>query len=73
MLFLLFLILAVPGYWVVNSLLGYSTIDTSSGLALLKSAKGVERVTIIDGNQVVQVRRLNRDYVRAPRIAGESE
>ena len=71
-LFLLFLILAVPGYWVVNSLLGYSTIDTSSGLALLKSAKGVERVTIIDGNQVVQVR-LNRDYVRAPRIAGESE
>lgn len=39
-LFLLFLILAVPGYWVVNSLLGYSTIDTSSGLALLKSAKG---------------------------------
>ncbi len=71
-LFLLFLILAVPGYWVVNSLLGYSTIDTSSGLALLKSAKGVERVTIIDGNQVVQVR-LNRDYVQAPRIAGESE
>ena len=37
-LFLLFLILAVPGYWVVNSLLGYSTIDTSSGLALLNAA-----------------------------------
>ena len=39
-LFLLFLILAVPGYWVVNSLLGYSTIDTSLAWPCSRALRG---------------------------------
>ena len=67
-----FLLVVVLGWAVFSSMFGYRTIDTSDGLKLLRDkADTIESITVIDGNQRVELD-LSSTYVQ-PKKKGDSE
>ena len=67
-----FLLVVVLGWAVFSSMFDYRTIDTSDGLKLLRDkADTIESITVIDGNQRVELD-LSSTYVQ-PKKKGDSE
>ena len=67
-----FVLLVLLAWALLSSASGYRSIDTSDGIDLLKNqAKTIESVTVIDGNQRVELD-LSSSYEQQPKKKGES-
>lgn len=66
------ILVATLTWLLVSSLGGFRTIDTSDGLALLKENKTIESVTVVDGNQSVELT-LTESYKAVPKKEGQRE